>query len=200
MRHAVAGYKFSRDTEHRTAMFRNLAAAVIQHGQITTTIQKAKAVKPFVEKLITLARKGDLASRRRVLSLLPDRYLVNTVKGYEDDADVERDRHGKVVSAPRLIDRLFREVGPRYVDRPGGYTRIIRLAKHRIGDGGDLVVLQLVGNEQGPRHGRRQSRRRQIADHRTAYAAKLRKGAAPAAKPAPEQAAAEQTQGEQPAN
>lgn len=175
MRHRVAGYKLGRDTEHRRAMFRNLAAGLFQHGQITTTLQKAKAVQPFVERLITLARKGDLAARRRAIKLLNDRFLVDTVNGYEDGIDVERDSHGRVVEAPRLIKKLFDEIGPKFTDRNGGYTRIIKLGTHRIGDAGDLVVLQLVGDEEGPQVGGQTSRRRQKADARTAYAAKLRK-------------------------
>lgn len=176
MRHAVAGYKLNRDSEHRRAMFRNLAAGLFQHGQITTTLPKAKAVQPFVEKLITLAKKGDLTSRRRAISMLPDRFLVETVDGYEDGPDVQRNSKGEVTKAPRLIHKLFSEIGPKFADRPGGYTRIIKLAKYRIGDAGDLVVLQLVGEEDGPSLPHRASSRRKAADKRTAFAAKLRKG------------------------
>lgn len=216
MRHAVSGFKLGRDTEHRLAMFRNLAAALFQHGQITTTLPKAKAVQPFVEKLITLARRGDLHARRQAIATLRDRFLVDVVNGDEDGADVERDRHGKVIDAPKLITKLFDEIGPRYADRAGGYTRIVKLATYRIGDAGNLVVLQLVGEEEegGPRVRGRYSRRRQQQDNRTAYAAKLRKArggaavaeeAAPAAepeaaaedeaKPVAEEQAPEQTQG-----
>lgn len=176
MRHAVAGYKLNRDSEHRRAMFRNLAAGLFQHGQITTTLPKAKAVQPFVERLITLAKKGDLNSRRRALSMLPDRFLVETVDGYDDGPDVQRNSKGEVTKAPRLIHKLFSEIGPKFADRPGGYTRIIKLAKYRIGDAGDLVVLQLVGEEDGPSLPHRASSRRKAADKRTAFAAKLRKG------------------------
>lgn len=196
MRHAVAGFKLGRDTEHRRAMFRNLAAALFQHGQITTTLPKAKAVQPFVEKLITLARRGSLHARRQALAELGDRYLVDVVNGDEDGADVERDRHGKVIEAPKLISKLFDEIGPRFADRPGGYTRIVQLSNYRIGDAGDLVVLQLVGEEEegGPRVRGRYSRRRQKQDNRTAFAAKLRKGGGETE--AKEQPAAEQAQPE----
>lgn len=177
MRHRVSGYKLSRNTAHRRAMWRNMAISLFTHGQITTTVTKAKSVRPFVEKLITTARKGDLASRRRVLAVLRDPIMVK----HEDDPDVERNRYGEVISGPRLVKKLFDEIGPRYVDRPGGYTRIVRLGKHRIGDGGDLCVLQLVGDEKGPQVSGQYSRRRQKADHRMEYAARLRRGGTEAA-------------------
>lgn len=175
MRHRMAGYKLGRDTEHRTALFRNLAAAVFTHGQITTTIPKAKAVKPFVEKLITLAKKGDLASRRRAVKLLQERVMV---KGDDDEA-VDRNKFGEIrkkkKSTPMLTKHLFDEIGPRYADRDGGYTRIIRLSRHRLGDGGQLCVLQLVGEEDGPQVSGQYSRRRDKANKRMEFAAKLRK-------------------------
>lgn len=184
MRHAVAGSKLGRNTPHRLATFRNLAAALFQHGQITTTIRKAKAVKPFVEKLITLARRGDLHARRRAIALLQDRDLITVIKGGEDEE----------IEDKTLIQKLFDEIGPQFKDRPGGYTRIVRLAKHRIGDGTDLVVLQLVGDDEKHSHSSKSSRRAQ-ADRRTAFAAKLRKGAKSEA-PAQEEAADEQAPAE----
>jgi len=184
MRHAVAGTKLGRNTPHRLATFRNLAAALFQHGQITTTIRKAKAVKPFVEKLITLARRGDLHARRRAIALLQDRDLITVIKGGEDEE----------IEDKTLIQKLFDEIGPQFKDRPGGYTRIVRLAKHRIGDGTDLVVLQLVGDDEKHSHSSKPSRRAQ-ADRRTAFAAKLRKGAKSEA-PAQEEAADEQAPAE----
>jgi len=147
MRHRVGGYKLSRHTHHRRAMWRNMAVSLFTHGQITTTIPKAKSVQPFVERLITLARKGDLAARRRVIAKLGDLIMV---KG-DDDADVKRNKYGEVVGGPRLVKKLFDEIAPTYADRSGGYTRVVRLGTHRIGDGGDLCVLQLVGGEDGPR-------------------------------------------------
>ena len=170
MRHAVAGYKLNRDSEHRIAMRRNLAAALFQHGQITTTLPKAKSVQPMVEKLITLAKKGSLHARRQAVAALGhDRELVFTVKG---GAEPEQ------VYEKTLVQKLFDEIGPRYKDRAGGYTRIVKLAKHRIGDGTSLCVLQLVGEETegAPKVKPRYSRRRQMQDNRTAFAAKLRKG------------------------
>jgi len=146
--------------------------ALFSHGQITTTIPKAKSVKPFVEKLITAARAGDLASRRRVISELQDRIIVKNDK----DDEVTRNKYGEVLDGPRVVKRLFDEIAPRYADRTGGYTRIVRLGKHRIGDGSDLCVLQLVGqDESGPQVSGQYSRRRDKANHRMEVAARLRK-------------------------
>jgi large subunit ribosomal protein L17 len=95
---------------------------------------KAKHVKSFIEKLITLAKKGDLASRRRAIAILGDHDIVQEV-----DGEVER--------KGTIIGKLFSDIGPRYLDRAGGYTRIIKLAKVRLGDNSPLVLLQLVGQE-----------------------------------------------------
>jgi large subunit ribosomal protein L17 len=184
MRHRVAGYKLSRDAEDRRALRRNLAAALFTHGEITTTPAKARMVRPFVEKMITLARKGDLASRRRVLSALQDRVVV--AKGI-DDPDVKRNKYGEIRTGPKLVHKLFSEIAPRYQDRPGGYTRIIKLAKHRIADGGDQCVLQLVGTEEvGPQVAGQYSRRRNKANRRMDFSAKLRKAKSDQAAPADE--------------
>jgi large subunit ribosomal protein L17 len=135
MRHRVAGRRLSRTSQHRLAMRRNLVASLIQHETISTTIEKAKEVKSFAEKLITLARKGTLSARRRAITLLGDRDIIV----HED---------GKAVKKGTLIGKLFSEIGPRYLDRPGGYTRIIRLSLRRLGDNGQVVLLQLVGLEE----------------------------------------------------
>lgn len=135
MRHRVAGRQLSRTKEHRLAMRRNLVASLFQHETISTTIEKAKEVKPFAEKLITLARTGTLSARRRAIALLGNRDIVTYEEG-------ERVRKGTV------IGKLFSELGPRYLDRPGGYTRIIRLALHRLGDNGQLVLFQLIGADE----------------------------------------------------
>lgn len=134
MRHRVAGARLSRTSGHRLAMRRNLASSLFEHETISTTIQKAKEVRAFAEKLITLAGKGDLAARRRAISLLGNRAIY-------------KDEDGKMVRSGTVISKLFSELGPRYLDRPGGYTRIIHLAKRRLGDNGQLVLLQLVGQE-----------------------------------------------------
>jgi large subunit ribosomal protein L17 len=117
-------------------MRRNLAASLIQHETISTTIEKAKEVKSFAEKLVTLAKKGTLAARRRAIMLLGNRDIID----YES---------GEAVSKGTIIGKLFSELGPRYLDRPGGYTRIIRLSLRRLGDNGRLVLLQFVGKDEG---------------------------------------------------
>ncbi len=134
MRHRVAGARLNRTSGHRLAMRRNLVSSLFEHETVSTTIQKAKEVRGFAEKLITLAKKGDLAARRRAISLLGNRAIY-------------KDEDGKMVRSGTVISKLFSELGPRYLDRPGGYTRIIHLAKRRLGDNGQLVLLQLVGQE-----------------------------------------------------
>ncbi|OHB58477.1 MAG: 50S ribosomal protein L17 [Planctomycetes bacterium GWF2_42_9] len=134
MRHKVAGGQLNRTSAHRVALRRNLAASLFEHETISTTMPKAKHVKGFVEKLITLAKKGDLASRRRAISLLGNRNIVEEVDG-------------EVKKKGTVIGKLFSEIGPRYLDRAGGYTRIIKTAKTRLGDNSPLVLLQLVGQE-----------------------------------------------------
>ena len=134
MRHRIAGRRLSRTSEHRLAMRRNMVCSLFEHETISTTTQKAKEVRGFAEKLITLAKKGTLAARRRAISLLGNR-------------DIYEDQDGQAVKTSTVISKLFSEIGPRYLDRPGGYTRIIRLSKKRLGDNGQLVLLQLVGEQ-----------------------------------------------------
>ena len=118
------------------ALRRNLVASLFEHETISTTEIKAKEVKSFAEKLITLSKKGTLAARRQAISMLGNRDIVKVEAG-------EAKKIGTVVG------KLFSELGPRYLDRAGGYTRIIKLAKRRLGDGGELVLLQLVGQTKG---------------------------------------------------
>lgn len=135
MRHRVAGRRLSRTSEHRLAMRRNLVSSLFEHETISTTIEKAKEVSPFAEKLITLAKEGTLAARRRAIALLGNR-------------EITAEEDGKIVSKGTIIGKLFSEIAPRYLDRPGGYTRIIRLSLRRLGDNGRVVLLQLVGEEE----------------------------------------------------
>jgi large subunit ribosomal protein L17 len=116
-------------------MRRNLVASLFEHETISTTVEKAKEVKAFAEKLITLAKKGTLSARRRAIALLGNHDIID----HEDN---------KAVRKGTVIGKLFSEIGPRYLDRPGGYTRIIRLSLRRLGDNGQLVLLQLVGPEE----------------------------------------------------
>ena len=117
MRHGKQRNKLSRDSAHRRALMRNLCKDVIEHERIRTSQAKAKAVKPKLEKLITLGKRGDLHARRQALSELgQDKFLVH---------------------------KLFEEVAPRYADRPGGYTRIVKLGPRRS-DSTEMVFLELV--------------------------------------------------------
>lgn len=125
----------SRTKEHRLAMRRNIVASLFQHETISTTIEKAKEVKPFAEKLITLAKKGTLSARRQAISMLGNR-------------DIIEQESGEAVRKGTVIGKLFSELGPRYLDRPGGYTRIIRLSLRRLGDNGELVLLQLLAADE----------------------------------------------------
>ena len=191
MRHRVYGRKLGRKTNHRKAMFRNMAVALFTHGQITTTVPKAKALRPFVEKLITMAKKGDLHNRRRAISTLGgDKNMMVS----EDGEGIERNRFGELQKAPKIVKHLFDEIGPRYADRDGGYTRIIRLGTNRLGDGTDLCVIQLVGSEDEDAPQVAGSRtRRAKSNKRMEFAAKLAKsgGATTVAEPEAEEAPAE---------
>jgi large subunit ribosomal protein L17 len=116
VRHHRSGKKLGRDSAHRRALYSNLAGSLIEHGRIKTTEAKAKAVKPIAEKMITLGRRGDLAARRQALAYLRSNDVVH---------------------------KLFAEVAPRFADRPGGYSRIVKLGP-RAGDAADMVYLELV--------------------------------------------------------
>lgn len=204
MRHRRGGYRLGRTTAHRASTLRNLALGLLQHGQITTTIPKAKCLQPFVEKIITDAKEGTLAARRRVIAKLGGDKLAfdwlylpkgaseqeqEAVKSLRDRAEkffklptgaVERNRYGELRKSPKLVKHVFENVAPRFKDRAGGYTRIVKLGKARIGDGSELCVIQFVGAEEGPEIGGKPSTRRRQADRRTAFAAKLRKDSAKA--------------------
>ena len=129
MRHGVAHRKLGRTSAHRTAMFANMAASLIKHEQIVTTLPKAKELRPFVEKLVTLAKRGDLHARRIAISRVRD---VNQVR------------------------KLFETIGPRYADRNGGYIRVLK-AGFRYGDNAPVAVIEFVdrdpeakGQDSGP--------------------------------------------------
>lgn len=130
MRHRLSGRKLNRTSAHRTAMFRNMAAALIKHEQITTTLPKAKELRPIVDKLVTLGKRGNLHARRQAISAL--------------GGDSE------------LADKLFTTLAERYADRPGGYSRVLR-AGFRYGDAAPMAIIELVdrdpdakGQDSGP--------------------------------------------------
>jgi len=192
MRHRIAGRQFSIDKDHRRAMLRNLAAGLFEHGQIETTITRAKAVQPMIEKLITIAKRNTFSSRRLITRRLTDRQIHvwvadPNVKDWKKDnayfelpdkSEVEFNRYGEVRKAPRLVQHVMTKIGPMFADRDGGYTRIIKLGKRRLGDGVDLVLLQLVGKEEGPELGGGDSHRRTKAEKRRQFAAGLVKAGA----------------------
>ena len=129
MRHGYRGRRFARSAEHRKAMFMNMSQALIKHEQIVTTLQKAKDLRPVVEKLVTLGKRGDLHARRQAISQIQD---------------------------VALVKKLFEVLGPRYKDRNGGYTRVLK-AGFRFGDNAAMAVIEFVdrdvdakGQDSGP--------------------------------------------------
>jgi len=119
MRHNVGYRKLGRTSEHRRALLRNLATDLFRHERLKTTLPKARELRPFAEKLITLARRDDLHARRQVLRQISDKTVVK---------------------------KLFDTLGPRFAARPGGYTRALKL-EPRPGDGADMAIVELVGSE-----------------------------------------------------
>ena len=123
MRHGFAGRRLNRTSSHRKAMFENLAAALIKHEQIKTTLPKAKDLRPVVEKLVTLGKRGDLHARRQAIAQIHD---------------------------VKLVGKLFETLGPRYRDRNGGYTRVLK-AGFRYGDNAPLAVIEFVDRDESAR-------------------------------------------------
>jgi large subunit ribosomal protein L17 len=184
-RHMMRGRQLSRDTEHRKALRRNMAQSLFEHGKIRTTEAKAKEIRPFVEKLITLARRNDLTARRRVIQLMQDRRVVD-----EDQEFITNDK-GRPLT---VVHRLFNEVAPKFADRQGGYTRIIKLPQYRIGDAASLVLLQLCTEESAPKGSARRSAglRRKRNERRHQFASKVAKKSSK-----PESPAAAEAKGEE---
>jgi large subunit ribosomal protein L17 len=175
-----------------------MAQSLFEHGQIRTTLSKAKDLRPFVERLITLARKargGSLAARQRLVALLEDRAMIPAdYQGeYEDMSDAARQRvlrmrsgrrhrfgearGGQKFTAISVVQHLIREIAGRYESRPGGYTRIIKVGRSNRTDGASMAVLQLVGEEESPGSVTRPEKtaRRRRAERRYAAAAKALK-------------------------
>ena len=123
MKHRIKGKKLNRTSSHRKALFKNMAQAIIKHEQIITTLPKAKTMKPIVDKLITLGKKGSLHARRQALSKLRDESMVA---------------------------KLFGTLAPRYADRNGGYTRVLK-AGYRYGDAAAMAVIELVDRDEDAR-------------------------------------------------
>lgn len=123
MRHRKAGRKLNRTASHRTAMFANMSAALIRHEQIITTVPKAKELRPFAERLVTLAKRGDLHARRQALAKVRDK---------------------------EMVAKLFDVLGPRYRERAGGYTRVLK-AGFRHGDNAPVAVIEFVDRDEEAR-------------------------------------------------
>ena len=123
MRHNVSGRKLNRTPAHRKMLYRNLVTALFKHERIQTTVPKAKEARQVAEKLITFAKRGDLHARRQA---------------------------ARKINEPEVLQKLFAEIGPRYADRPGGYTRILRLG-NRKGDNAEVAILELVDNTARPK-------------------------------------------------
>ena len=142
MRHRVGGRKLQRTGSHRIALFRNQSAALIKHEQIMTTLAKAKELRPYVEKLVTLAKKGGLANRRLAAARI-----------YSDRKDTEKRQDGE---KDAQLKKLFDVIGPRYENRNGGYIRIVR-AGIRASDAAQMAIIEFVdrdvaakGQDSGP--------------------------------------------------
>ena len=131
MRHNVAHRKLGRVTEHRLAMLRNQAISLLRHERIETTIPKAKELRPFVERLITIAKRGVAAGDAKSQTLNARRLVLAEIPDTE------------------VVSKLFAELAPRFADRPGGYTRILRIGFRR-GDGAETAQIELVGSEWTP--------------------------------------------------
>lgn len=190
-------------------MRRNLVQNLVEHGEIRTTLAKAKDVRPFAEKMVTLARKAhDAAKKKDALAALRYRRLLHHYlsdraiipkehqEAYDGMSDIMRERTLRMASGRRhrtgeprgrltftaesVIRRLIDVVAPKFVDRPGGYTRVIRLPDRRVGDHSPLAILQFVGNEEAPTGVAKAQRgaRRRRADSRYGFAAKTVKAAA----------------------
>ncbi len=168
--HRMRGRQLSRDTEHRIAMRRNMVQSLFEHGKIRTTMPKAKEVRSMAEKLITLGRVGTLTARRRAIQILNDRRLT--------DADQE-------FTGQTVIQKLFTDIAPKFADRRGGYTRVIKTSEFRIGDAGDIVILSLADETVAPTGTARRSAglRRKRNERRHQFANRVLKAAkaAPAA-------------------
>ncbi|MBA7493440.1 50S ribosomal protein L17 [subsurface metagenome] len=119
MRHRVSGKKLRRNTAHRRALLRNLVTSLLERERVRTTLAKAKATRPLTEKMITLAKKDTLHTRRLALRFI-----------FKKD----------------IVKKLFEEIGPRFSERPGGYTRIVKIGP-RAGDGAEMAMIELVGSE-----------------------------------------------------
>jgi len=141
MRHRLKGRHLGRTSSHRVAMFRNLARALITHERIVTTVPKAKELRPYVEKLITLAKKASFADGSLALHY---RRLAVKHLGPVHGTGVYDKKNELVTGNDTVLKKLFNDLGPRYKDRPGGYTRILKRHQRRLGDAGETAFIELL--------------------------------------------------------
>jgi large subunit ribosomal protein L17 len=141
MRHLNAHRKLGRTSSHRKSLLRNLATSLIIHERLVTTLPKAKELRPFVERVITLGKRGDLHARRQAAA-----YFHAGNQNWNDGPRGQRPERTAGVAA---VAKLFDVVAARFTERPGGYTRIIKLGK-RKGDGAELALIELIGSEYKP--------------------------------------------------
>lgn len=132
MRHHKAGRKLGRNASHRSALYRNLVRELIARDRIETTDEKAKEIRRYTDRMVTLGKRGTLAARRRAIAFLRD---------------------------PKVVHRLFEDVAPRYAERPGGYTRVVKLGT-RVGDAAKLSMIELTGTSESVESGKKRKRRK----------------------------------------
>ena len=143
MRHLVRGRRLNRSSPHRTALFRNLARAMVAHERIETTIAKAREIRPFAERLVTIAKRGIAAAaaatdeKVKAACLLHARRQLIQKLGGTDPVPV---KDGEI----KVVDKLLAELAPRFANRPGGYTRIVKLTKRRVGDASELALVEFL--------------------------------------------------------
>lgn len=152
MRHRLKGRQLSRNASHRLALFRNLSRALITHERIITTVPKAKELRPFFEKLVTLAKKAaavDDGTQLGKAKALHYRRLAIMKLGPTHGTGVY-DKGGELVTDGNdtVLKKLFNDIGKRYTDRPGGYTRILKRIQRRLGDAGETALIELVKNDE----------------------------------------------------
>ncbi len=146
MRHKRAGRKLNRNAAHRVSLFRNLARAIITHERIVTTTPKAKQLRPFIEQLITLAKKAALVADQEggKIKALHYRRVAMARLGPTHGTGIY-DKNDELVDGQNtVLKKLFNEIGPRFKDRPGGYTRIVKQHYRRLGDAGETAVIELL--------------------------------------------------------
>ena len=133
MRHQKAGRKLGRNASHRSALYRNLVRELLARDRIETTDEKAKEVRRYADRMVTLGKRGTLAARRRAIAFLRD---------------------------PKVVHRLFDDVAPRFAERPGGYTRVVKLGTTRVGDAAKLSMIELTGTSESVESDKKRKRRR----------------------------------------